>query len=334
MAREEPCGRRQHRAVIDAVVTHHTNTFRSGVARFNEIMAEQVGVPLVALFGDDAALAACAHPLLSFKVSEMDERERDRLGELLPTALATRDVFAHDWIDTPLEHDLVAGAVRVLCGNHAVLEVVSELHPSPELAWSPGLMLDQRRYTPAEIRVFSFGMAHKIRTEMFQRLRELLDASGRSYAVYVSSANHETASIRDSQLVYDRMHEIFGTDQLYFMGNLSDVAIYNELQQADFFAAFFDGGARANNGSIAAAMENGAVVVTNLDEHSPPYYEHGHSVIDIERCDALPLDRLTRRRLSVNAMEAVRAHGWPQLAQLVSAAAPVVAGAERQLGDG
>ncbi len=57
---------------------------------------------------------------------------------------------------------------------------------------------------------------------------------------------------------------------LYFLGNLSDVAVYNELRRATFFAAFFDGGVRANNTSVAAAMETGAVVITNLDQPRRP----------------------------------------------------------------
>ena len=33
------------------------------------------------------------------------------------------------------------------------------------------------------------------------------------------------------------MHEVFPS--LYFLGNLSDVAVYNQLREATFFAAFF-----------------------------------------------------------------------------------------------
>ena len=68
------------------------------------------------------------------------------------------------------------------------------------------------------------------------------------------------------------MHESFPS--LYFLGNLSDVAVYNQLRESTFFAAFFDRGVRANNTSVAAAMETGAVVITNLDELSPPEYVH------------------------------------------------------------
>ena len=123
-------------------------------------------------------------------------------------------------------------------------------------------------------------MAHKIRTDLFQRLRDLLEASGRSYAVYVSAANHETTQLSDAHLIFDELHEIFPST-LWFLGNLSDVGVYNYLRSSTFFATFFLGGVRANNGSVAAAMEKGAVVITNLDEHSPPEFVHLENLIDI-----------------------------------------------------
>ena len=64
---------------------------------------------------------------------------------------------------------------------------------------------------------------------MFLRLRQLLEHSRLPWAVYVSSANHETASIRDAQIVFEEVNELFPSG-LFFLGNLSDVAVYNYLQ--------------------------------------------------------------------------------------------------------
>jgi hypothetical protein len=299
----------------DCVVTHHLNTFASGVARFNELLAERMGVPLMGLFDD--ALGEYRCPLLSFKVGELDEGERSSLAELLHSRLGHMQLYLHDWRGLPLEEELVRRAGRVFCGNREVLEAVSAHHPQPETAWTPGLLMDQRAFRPVEISVFSFGMAHKIQTDRFRRLRELLERTRRSYAVYVSSANHETASIRDAHLVFEEMHQIF-PEGLYFMGNLSDVAIYNYLQGTTFFAAFFPNGARANNTSVASAMEQGCVVITNLDEHSPPELEHMDNVIDLSRCDELPSDPLVLKRLSVRAMETARSLSWEALVARIS----------------
>jgi hypothetical protein len=108
------------------------------------------------------------------------------------------------------------------------------------------------------------------------------------------------------------MHDIFPAE-LYFLGNLSDVAVFNHLRSATFFAAFFERGVRANNTSVASAMERGAVVITNLDNHSPPEYAHMENLIDIELCEKLPSDPLVLKRLSLRAMETGRIRGWDAL---------------------
>jgi hypothetical protein len=296
---------------VEAVVTHHRSGLRSGVARFNELLAEQLGVPLYGLDEDEAT--GWASSLLSFKASEMGAEERDALARRLQAAGWRGEVFLHDYADLELEREIVARARRVHCGNLEIYERLRGLNPDCVSVWTPGLLVDRRRYEPAELTVFSFGMAHKIRTDMFQLLRELLDRDGRPYAVYVSAATHETAALEDAQTVFEEMHAIFPS--LYFLGNLSDVAVYNQLVQSTFFAAFFPKGVRANNTTVAAAMETGAVVITNLDAHSPPEFLHMENVIDIERCSELPADEAVLERLRSRARETAQARGWPQLVQ-------------------
>jgi hypothetical protein len=294
--------------MVDAVVTHHRDSFRSGVGRFNELLAERLGVPLLSI--RRLRNSKAKRPLLSFKVAELRPGE---LAELEAFADSGREweVFLHVYDAFELERKLVERAALVHCGNHEIHDAVRTLNASTQTLWSPGLILDERAFAPTELSVFSFGMAHKIRTDLFRRLRELLDATGKTYALYVSAANHETTRMRDAQLVFEELHEIFPT--LFFLGNLSDVAVFNYLRSSTFFATFFLGGVRANNGSVAAAMEKGAVTITNLDEHSPPELVHMENVIDIHRATELPLDPLALRRISVGAMETARARGWDEL---------------------
>jgi hypothetical protein len=295
---------------LAAVVTHHRNPYRSGVARFNHELAARLGVPLLGL--DDWSPAA-GPALLSFKVSELSPGEAERLAAQVDAAPeGAISFFLHDFCDSPLERRLLTVSQRVLCGNDEILAAVRGVAPAAEVLWAPGLILDANRFEPAAVSVFSFGMAHKIRTDMFRRLRGLLEVSGSSYALYFSNANHETASEHDTESLHGELRGIFPR-VLYFMGNLSDVAVYNQLVTTTFFAAFFRNGARANNTSIASAMEHGAVVITNLDEHSPPDFVHGHNVLDIERLETLPSDPLELRRLSVHAIETARSRGWSQL---------------------
>jgi hypothetical protein len=291
---------------VQAVVTHHRSGFRSGVARFNELLAERLGVPL---YGLDDEGPGWSGSLLSFKVSELDVAARAVLAERLDGWEG--ELFLHELSGLELERELVERARRVHCGNLEIYEGVRGLSDRAEVVWAPGLIVDRRPFEPAPVTVFSFGMAHKIRTDMFRRLRDLLDGLGTPYAVYVSAANHETTTLEDAQAVFEEMHELFPS--LYFLGNLSDVAVYNRLRESTFFAAFFDRGVRANNTSVAAAMETGAVVITNLDELSPPEYVHGENVIDIERCDGLPTEPAVLEAIRARALETAAARGWDAL---------------------
>ncbi len=147
--------------------------------------------------------AGCSRPLLSFKVSELKADELAALTTLVVSKPFPWELFLHVYEGHDLEAELVFGASRVHCGNHEVFEQVKELNPDAQILWSPGLILDERPFAETDISVFSFGMAHKIRIDLFQRLRDLLDASGRSYAVYVSAANHETTRMKDAHLIFD-----------------------------------------------------------------------------------------------------------------------------------
>jgi hypothetical protein len=296
--------------MIDAVVTHHRDSFRSGVGRFNELLGERLGVPVIGI--DTLLTAGAARPLLSFKVAELSSAELAVLEQLVEHRPFEWELFLHVYDGHPVEEALVRGAVHVHAGNHEVEAAVALLAQSVDTLWSPGLILDEREFPQTDVSVFSFGMAHKIRTDLFQQLRELLEATGQPYAVYLSAANHETTQMRDAHLIFDELHEIFPST-LWFLGNLSDVGVYNYLRSSTFFATFFLGGVRANNGSVAAAMEKGAVVITNLDEHSPPEFVHLDNLIDIGQTAELPLDAERLAQISRRAQETAHERGWSRL---------------------
>ena len=300
---------------FDAVIGHHLNPFRSGVARFNELLAEGMGVPVMGLF--DERLLGLQSALLSFKCSELSDEESAQLWDMLER-LPPIGLFLHNYAGLEIERELLERATVVYCGNAAIEASLQGIDKPLRLAWAPGLVSDTRHFVPAQTSVFSFGMAHKIRIELFARLRELLERSGRSYAIYISNATHATATVEDAQSVYEDMHRVFDRG-LYFMGNLSDVAVYNYLLTTTFFAAFFEPGVRANNTSVASAMEHGAVVITNLDEHSPAEFVHMDNVIDIGQCDELPTDPLVLKRISVRAVSIARARSWDQLIAAMNA---------------
>jgi len=305
---------------VDAIVTHHLNTFASGVARFNEILAANMNVPLFGVTDDE--VLERRRPCLSFKFSELRPEAESRLERMAAEPGCAYDLLLHDLAGTDLEGRMIADAAFVWCANSEIEDEVRRRRADCGALWTPSLLLDHRRYPPVALSVFSFGMAHKIQTDRFARLRDLLEATGHPYALYVSSANHETVSIRDGQSVFEEMHDLFPPERLYFLGNLSDVAIFNFLRSTTFFASFFPRGARANNTTISAAMEQGCVVITNLDEFSPPHLEHMVNVIDIEQCAQLPEDPLDLRRIGLRAMEAARARGWSELVAAMSGNSP------------
>jgi hypothetical protein len=299
----------------DAVVGHHMNPYASGVSRFNEMLARRLGIPFVGLM--DPRADEAARPLLSFKVGELDAVEAERLAGMLSRRDGVHvQAFLHAYDGSPLEERLVREASVVYAGNAEIEACVSSFTDRVTTVWAPGLIVDRRQFKPATLTVFSFGMAHKVRVDMFSRLRDLLEATGATYAVYMSNAHHATATLREAEEVHAQMRAVFSHD-FFFMGNLSDVGISNHLRTSTFFAAFFRRGARANNTSLLSAMEHGAVVITNLDEHSPAAFQHMDNVIDIGRCEALPSDPLTLARLRVRAMETAQDLSWDRLVSVV-----------------
>jgi hypothetical protein len=305
---------------IEFLVSHRMNSVASGVARFNELLATHLSVPVVALFG--AHLPRSGTPLLSFKVNELSDVEREALEAVLDdTAWSASRVFLHNWAGTDVEERIVREADIVYCGNHEVEFQVRHLTNRAVHAWTPGLILDDRPFEPVELSVFTFGMAHKLRGDMFARLRSLLDQTGASWAMYVSSANHETSSLRDGQTVYEEISRLVPAG-LFFLGHLADVAVFNYIRQTTFFATFFERGVRANNTSVAAAMEHGAVVITNLDEYSPGEYVHMRNIIDINKCEELPSDPAVLDAIGAQARMCTLQRRFPDLARVLSAGVP------------
>jgi hypothetical protein len=174
-----------------------------------------------------------------------------------------------------------------------------------------------------DISVFTFGMAHKIRVPLYRRLHELLEATGQTYSVYVSTALHENTSFDGSFVVnFEELQSIFNGN-VYFMGYLSDTAVFNHLLDSTYLAAFFEKGLRANNTTVNAAMECGCTVITNLDEHSPAGLVHMGNVLDVHQCDRLP-DVDESRRIGLAARDvALGQYGWDSLVKQLRAAAPV-----------
>ena len=100
---------------LDAIVTYHANPYRSGVARFDQVLADRLSVPLLSLREPDA-VAACRRPLLSFKVGELPPDACAALDRLLDE-LPAWGCFLHELCGSPLEDRIVSAAEPLLAGN-------------------------------------------------------------------------------------------------------------------------------------------------------------------------------------------------------------------------
>jgi hypothetical protein len=303
---------------VDAVFGYHLNPLTCGVAKFNLALGQRLEVPVVGVLSPETF--GYRRPLLSLKLSEFRAEDHRRLADLLAVApwRASFALFLHDWSDTPLERALVRDAGAVYCGNAEMTGAVQVWRPDAVDGWCPSTIVDSARFEPTELSVFSFGMAHKVRAPLYERLRALLDATGRSYCLHLSAALHADTTLDAFSSALAELRAIFGP-RLYYLGNLSDAAVYNYLLRTTFFAAFFDRGVRANNTTVNAAMGCGAVVVTNLDAHSPAPFRHGVSVLDIARCDTLPTDRDTLAAIGRRATSIATGDlGWNALLTIMS----------------
>ena len=138
--------------MIDAVVTHHRDSFRSGVGRFNELLGERLGVPVIGI--RKLLTAGAKRPLLSFKVAELASAELRCSQQLVEDEPIEWELFLHVYDGDPLEEALVRGAAHVHAGNHEVESEVAALARSVDTLWSPGLILDEREF-PADGRARS-----------------------------------------------------------------------------------------------------------------------------------------------------------------------------------
>ena len=297
--------------MIDCIAGYHLNPWTCGIAKFNAILAKHLDVPVVGIRAVE--LGAHRLPLLSIKLSEFTPADAADLDLWSRAHAGSFELFLHAFDGTELEKRLVAAAARVSCGNS---ELHAQLHaerPDVQELFCPGTILTPQRFQRTELSVFTFGMAHKIRVPLYRRLHDLLDATGKSYSVYVSTALHENTNFDGSFVVrFEELQAVFN-GQIYFMGYLSDTAVFNQLMDCTFLAAFFEKGLRANNTTVNAAMECGCAVITNLDGHSPQGLVHQKNVIDINRCERLP-DVEEAKRLGRAACEIAHSqYGWEHL---------------------
>jgi hypothetical protein len=306
--------------MIDCIAGYHLNPWTCGIAKFNAILAKHLEVPVIGVRALD--FGKYRMPLLSLKLSEFSTADAVDLDAWSQAHKGEFELFLHAFDGTEVEQRLLQAARRVYCGNAELFRDLGPARPDIQELFCPGTILNPQRFQQTDLSVFTFGMAHKIRVPLYRRLRDLLEATGQSYSVYVSTALHENTSFDGSFVVRFEELQVIFNGQVYFMGYLSDTAVYNQLMDCTYLAAFFEKGLRANNTTVNAAMESGCAVITNLDEHSPAGLVHMRNVIDINRCDRLP-DTVQTQRIGLAAREIAQSqYGWDRLAAQLRSVVP------------
>lgn len=298
---------------FDAVMTYHSNPYTCGIARFNARLAHALEIPLVAF--DAIESGPIRRPLVSVNAAEVGT-DMEGLSSRLLARLEHYGLFLHDFWKTDAEIDLMAKAAHIFAANRVLGDDMRAHRADTVDAFCPGAEPHVALEDP-DLRLLTFGMAHKIRAERYARLGELLANDGRSYRLDISTALHEGTRFDEGFFqISDGIHHVF-RGRARFLGFLSDDLVSEHVRKADLLAAFFPRGARENNTSVLSAMAHGTPVITNLDEFSPSFMQHGQSVLDINRVDGIP-SIAELKEIGERAKIASAQHGFQQLGDLVA----------------
>jgi len=297
--------------VPSAVISFHVNPYTCGVARFNASLAAALGVPMR---GFDALGDDTGRPIVSVKTSEVDAAGHDRLAEMVRSR-RSYDVLLHGWTNSTLEHELVRRAARVFGASAEIADAMRAVRDDVVGVFAPGAAV-QAPPAPCDVRLMTFGMAHKIEAGRYAALGRLIRADGRSFRLEVSTAIHEGSAFDESMFsVSGEVAVAFGGD-VAFLGFLADGEVSRRLRECDALVAFFPAGVRENNTTVMSAMAHGCAVITNLDDRSPAFMRHADTVFDVHRLERFPLlEDLSR--VGAAARSAVADLGFPDLAAAI-----------------
>lgn len=260
-----------------SVVGFHQSPLTCGVAKFNVELAQRLGVPFVSLLRPETW---GGHPLLSLKWSELVPLERDFTRHYCHPQQA--GVSAETW---RVSRNLTYGVFWHDAGDpYVTAHAERALYADPSLGspalWCPSLLTARKR----PVRLFSWGMAHKLQPDRYKRVRELL--GDQPFHLRVSVGLHEGTSLDGAEKHFDALKEILGESNVTILGLLSDDAVAEELHNADTVLAFFEQGVRANNTTVHAALDAGKRVITNHDMNTPAPFRM--ATLDINMLTAWP----------------------------------------------
>jgi len=246
----------------------------------------------------------------------MSTKSAEDMLALLDQVDAKFDLFLHGVSQSEIENRYIDKARRVIVATREYAEIVRAQRPDVLSCFAPGAT-DSSKKTNVDITLLTFGMAHKIRSDGYRKLGEILASDKRSVQLEISTALHDGTSFsEDFFSVGSEISEVFNGN-VSFLGFLADDEVSRRLRAADALVAFFPSGVRENNTTVLSAMAHGCAVITNLDSLSPSWMKHNDSVFDISQLNTFPTNAdLTR--VGIAARVAVSPYSFESLATLLT----------------
>jgi hypothetical protein len=297
-----------------SVVSYHTNPYTCGVARFNQALAKEMRIPVCSV--SKFVPSSESISLLSIKFEEMSTKSAEDLWAQLDQVDAKFDLFLHGVAQSEIENLYIDKARRVIVATREYAEIIRAQRPDVLSYFAPGAA-DSGKKTNVDITLLTFGMAHKIRSDGYRKLGEILASDKRSVQLEISTALHDGTSFsEDFFSVGAEISEVF-SGNVSFLGFLADDEVSRRLRAADALVAFFPAGVRENNTTVLSAMAHGCAVITNFDSLSPSWMKHNDSIFDIGQMNTFPTNaELTR--VGIAAQVAVNPYSFESLATLLT----------------
>ena len=297
-----------------SVVSYHTNPYTCGVARFNQALAKEMRIPVCSV--SKFVPSSESISLLSIKFEEMSTKSAEDMWMQLDQVDAKFDLFLHGVAQSEIENLYIDKARRVIVATREYAEIIRAQRPDVLSYFAPGAA-DSGKKTNVDITLLTFGMAHKIRSDGYRKLGEILASDKRSVQLEISTALHDGTSFsEDFFSVGAEISEVF-SGNVSFLGFLADDEVSRRLRAADALVAFFPSGVRENNTTVLSAMAHGCAVITNFDSLSPSWMKHNDSIFDIGQMNTFPTNaELTR--VGIAAQVAVNPYSFESLATLLT----------------
>lgn len=296
------------------IVSYHTNPYTCGVARFNQALAQTLGIGVISV--NDFINRSEELPLLSLKFEEIPDQVAQELVQHMLQTNSEFDLFLHGIHESEPRLKLVARARKVFVGSVDHADAIRPTRPDIVALFAPGAPFtgDKKSF---DLTLLTFGMAHKIRADGYRKLGEIMATDHRSVQLEISTALHEGTSFSDDFFsVNAEISEVF-KGSVIFLGFLADGEVSRRLRAADALIAFFPGGVRENNTTVLSAMAHGCAVITNMDHYSPAWMKHGESIFDIDQLTTFPTsDELGKVRRG--AIKAVEPYTFERFAELLT----------------